>query len=70
MLQIYTRNFHNDLILPVTQGGFYGVQDDEGRLFIGDISLMRHRQKHTNKNNNINNIACGRETCISAILIQ
>ena len=70
MLQISVREFHNDLILPVSQGGFSGAIDEEGRVFIGGTSLRKYIPTHINPIINRNNITCGCKTCISAIFLK
>ena len=41
LLQIYVRDCQNDLILPVTQGGFICARDNELKLYIGDTSIQK-----------------------------
>ena len=64
------RDWQNDLILPVNQGGFFGTRYDEGRVYTGDISLRKEMVKHINSNININHITCVCETCISTMFLQ
>ena len=61
---------HNDNILPVSQGEIYGARNKYGRVCIGNTSLIKYTPKHTNTTIKRNRIACGCETCISAMLLQ
>ena len=61
---------HNDLILPLYQGEYSGTINKDGRVFIGNTSLIKYMQKHMNSTRNRNKISCGCETCISAMLLQ
>ena len=61
---------HNDLVLPVTQGGFSGDRDEEGIVYIIDTSLIKYMPKHMNKISSINKITRVCETFISDIFLQ
>ena len=60
---------HNDLILPVSQGGFYGARYEDGRVCIRDTFLRKYIPKNVKATRNINKIICGCETCISVMLL-
>ena len=70
MIQISIHEFHNDLILPVSQGRFYVDWDEELRVCISDTSLRNYTSKHIKQMINRNRTKCGCETCTSAILLQ
>ena len=36
MLQISFQNLHNDIILPIYQGGFFGARNEDDKILIGD----------------------------------
>ena len=36
LIQISVFDFHNNLILPVSQGGFFGYRNEYDRVCIGD----------------------------------
>ena len=63
-------DFHNDLIFPLPQGGFFCAWDDEGRVCIVSTSPKKYMPKHMNTTRNIKKIACGCETCIGKMLLQ
>ena len=46
LLQISLCELHYDLILPVSQGGFYGARYEEGRVCIGGTSLRNYNKNH------------------------
>ena len=50
--------------------GSHGVRNEDVRVCIGDIYLRKYMPKHMELTNNINNITCGCENCISAMLLQ
>ena len=56
------------MILPITQGGFFGARTVHGRLFIGDTSLSKYIPKYIKPLSYRNNITCGFKTCKSDIL--
>ena len=70
LIQISVHEIHNDIILPVFQGGFHGGTNMYERVYIGDTYLIKYMPKHIKPMSNINRITCGYETCISAILFQ
>ena len=70
LIQISVRELHNDLILPASQGGFYGARNKYGKVCIWYMSLRNYTPKHIKPTSKINNIKCGWETCISAMLLQ
>ena len=61
---------HNDLILPIYQGDFFGARTVDGKLCIGDTSLQNNIPKYIKPMINRNNITCGNEICIGAKLLQ
>ena len=61
---------HNDLILPVSQGGCFGIRNEYSRVCIGDTSLINYMLKHIMSMSNITRITCECETFISTILFQ
>ena len=69
LIQISLRDFYNDIILLVSQSGFYGEINEDGKLFIEDTSLIKYMPKHVKPMREKRSI-CGYETCISAILFQ
>ena len=46
--QIWVRELHNDMILPIPEGGFPGVRTVDGNIFIGDTSLRNCMPKYIN----------------------
>ena len=70
MLQTPVRELHNDMILPIYQWGLFGARNEYGKVCIGDKSLIKYIPKHIKPTSIINNITCGYETCISAMLFQ
>ena len=49
MIKISAHEMHNDLLLPVYQGIFYGSRNKDGRVCIGDTYLKKYIPKHINK---------------------
>ena len=70
MLQISVREIHNDIILSFYQGDFFGAINDDGRVYIGDTSLINYIPKHINPIIYRNKITCGCEICMSSMLLQ
>ena len=42
LIQISVHELHNELFLPVSQGGFHGARNEDGRVGIGDTSLRKN----------------------------
>ena len=61
---------HNNIILPVSLGGFHGARNEDGRVFIGDNSLRKYAPKYIKPTGTRNNITCGCETFTHAMLPQ
>ena len=70
MLQISLLELHNDMILPIPQGGFPGAINQDGNLCIGYTYIIKYNAKHIKQTINVNNITCGFETCISSMSLQ
>ena len=69
LLQFSVHELHNDLLLPVSKGGFSGARGKEGREWIGNTSLIKYTPKHIKQAINTNNITCGCEACIIAMFV-
>ena len=70
LLQISVCGLHNDLILPVSQGGFYDARDENGIVCIGDTSPRNYTPNKMNPTRDIDRISFGCETCISVVYLQ
>ena len=70
LLQISLCELHNDLVLPVCQGGFHGARNEYGRVFIGDNYPRNYIPRYAKPMGKTNKITCGCETCISSMLLQ
>ena len=70
LLQISVRELHNDMILPSSEGGLSGAITVHGNIFIGDTSFRKYMPIYIYPTRKRNNITCGCETCISAMLLQ
>ena len=57
-------------MIPISQGGFHGARNEDGRVHIGDNSLGKYIPRHINPTGNRNKITCGCETFISSMLFQ
>ena len=53
---------HNDLNLPVSQGGFFSARNEYGILYIYDTSLRKLIPKHMKPIINRNNLTYGCKT--------
>ena len=69
LIQFLAHELHNDLLLPVSKGGFSGARDEEGRELIGNTILRKYTPNHIKQTININNIKCGCEACIIAMFV-
>ena len=70
LLQIYVHDFHNYLILSITQGGLFSSYDKVGNFFIGGSSLHKYMTKHINLMSSKNIITCSCEIFISLMLLR
>ena len=70
LLQISVREPQNDTILPGFEGGFSGARTIDRNICIGYKSLRKYTPKNMKPMIDRNNITCGCETCISAMLLQ
>ena len=70
LLQISVRELHNDMIFPSSEGVFSGAIPVDGNIYIGDTSVRKYMPKYIKPMSNRNNITCGWETCISAMLLK
>ena len=70
LIQISVWEIKNDLIIKVSQGGFYGARNEYDKVCIRDTSLRNYMHKKIKPMRNRNNITCGCETCISAMLLK
>ena len=67
--QISLRELHNGMILPIYEV-FFGARTADGNICIGYTSLRNYMPKNIKPMRNRNNITCGRQICISVILLQ
>ena len=58
------------MILPISQGVFFGARTFDGKVYIVDMELRKYMPKYIETMSNRNNITCGWKTCISAMLLQ
>ena len=65
-----SRELHNDMILPSSEGDCFGAKTIDGNICIGDKSLRKYMKKYIKPTRNIKNITCGCKTFISAVLLQ
>ena len=70
MLQIAVQYIHNNLILPIFQGSFFGAIKEYSKVCIADTHLSKYMQKYIKPIINRSNITCGCEICISYVLLQ
>ena len=68
--QISVRDLHNDMVLPSSQGDFYGARTIDGNICIGDTSLRNYMPEYIKPMSNRNNVTCRCENCIIAMLLQ
>ena len=66
LIQISIRELHNDLVKPMSEGGFAGARDKEGNIIIGDTTLKRLLPPQLRKMTKRNKILCGCETYLQA----
>ena len=59
LLRISVQELHNDIILPISQVGFFGSINGSVKVCLGDMSLSNYMPKHIKPMSNINNITCG-----------
>ena len=70
LLQILVRELQNDMILTISQGDCFGARAVDRKVCIGGTYLRNYMPKYIKPMINRNNITCGCETCIIAMLIQ
>ena len=49
LLKISLQDLHNDMILPIYQGGFFGAKTVDVKVCIGDTSLRKYIPKYINQ---------------------
>ena len=67
---ILVEEIHNDMISPISEGGYFFARTVDIKSFIGDISLRKYTQKYIKPSSNRKNITCWCETCLSDMLLQ
>ena len=70
LIQISVLELHNDLILPIPQGGFFGARNVDGKLCIGYTFMRKYMPIYIKPMRNIDHIKQGRKTCLSVMLLQ
>ena len=70
IIQISVWELHNDMILPLSQGGPFGAINVDNKVCIVDTSLRKYITKLIKPMSNINKITCECKTFISAMLFQ
>ena len=60
------REIHNEMILPVEQGGMPGARDQDGTVLISDTMLRAILPKSLSRMSESNKAMCGCETCLNA----
>ena len=65
LMQKSIREFHNDMLLPVEQGGFEHARDEEGKTLISDTMFRSLVPRQCCKMTDAHKIMCGCEVCIS-----
>ena len=61
---------HNDTVLTIPLGGFFGAKNEDEEVCVGDTPLRKYTLRNikpVNKKNKITRIC---KTCISSMLIQ
>ena len=58
------------MILTIYEGVCFGARNVDEKVCIRDTSLRKYMPTYIKPMININNITCGWETCISAMLLQ
>ena len=58
------------MILPISQGVFFGARTVDGKVYIVDIPISKYMPKYIKPMSNRNNITCGCETFISAMILR
>ena len=59
ILQISVRYQHKDMVLPISEGVFFGARTSGGKVYIGDTSLRKFMPKCIKPMRNRNNITSG-----------
>ena len=70
LFQISVRELQNDMILPSSGEVFPGARTVDGKKCTGYKSFRKYMPKYIKLTSNRNNITCGYETCIGAMLLQ
>ena len=70
LIQIYSHAFHNNLIITVTKGIFYGAYIREYKLFTSNTPISKYKDIHINLTRKRNNTTSECETCIVSMLLQ
>ena len=70
LLQISVRELHNDLILPNFGRCFSGAITIDLNTCTEYTSLRKYMTKYIKPVSNIDKIACGFKTCITAMLLK
>ena len=58
------------MALPITQEFVFGAMTVNGKVCMGDKSLMNYTPRYIKLTSNRNNITCGWKTYTSAMLLQ
>ena len=61
---------HNDMILPISQGKFFGAKTVDVKVCFGYIPLSKYMPKYIKPTRKINKITCSFKTCISSMSLQ
>ena len=63
LLRIPVHELHNDMIKPVSEGGFALAQNPEGKVIISDTSLRKHLPPQLHRMSDRHKQMCGCEPC-------
>ena len=69
LIKTSVQDLHNDLILSIPQGGFYGVRYEDLK-YVLDKHLLGSRLKDIQTNEQRRRITWGCQTCIIDMLLQ
>ena len=69
-LYISVQDLHNDIILPIFPGRFFGARNSDGRLSIVDMCLKNYMPKYIKQMSNRCIITCRCETFISDMVLK
>jgi hypothetical protein len=59
------RDIHTELVKPVSQGGFAGAYNEEGKLIISDTALRNMLPKNVSRMSDSQKQTCGCEICLN-----